>query len=139
MPPEAAGGANPAEIFGEDFAGGVGVDENLDAQARGFHFWGAIVARVREGAKDDVEAGGSLLDGGFGEAGDLKKAAGERGIAPGPRTAPSTGSAGFPAAAGNGSWLLPAICRSTIGISGHDRPSRTEGGFRYARGNAGHI
>lgn len=83
MPPEAAGGANPGELFGEDSARGVGVDENLDAQARGFYFWGAIVARIRQGAKDDVEAGGRLFDGGFGEAGDLEKAAGERGIAPG--------------------------------------------------------
>jgi hypothetical protein len=57
----------------------------------------------------------------------------------GPRTPPGTDSADFPATAGNGSRLLPAICRGTIGISGHDRPSLTEGGFRYARANVGHI
>jgi hypothetical protein len=73
------------------------------------------------------------------KAGLLANPASEPGIAPGPRTAPGTGSAGFPAAAGNGSRLLPAICRSTIGISGHDRPSLTEGGFRYARANERHI
>jgi len=32
MPPEIARGGNPGEILGEDFAGRVGVDEDLDAQ-----------------------------------------------------------------------------------------------------------
>jgi hypothetical protein len=45
----------------------------------------------------------------------------------GPRPAPGTDSAGSTATAGNGYRLLPAICRGTIGISGHDRPSLTEG------------
>jgi len=50
------------------------------------------------------------------------ESASEGEIAPRGLDGPGTGSAGFPAAAGNGCWLLPAICRGTIGISGHDRP-----------------
>ena len=76
-PGEGAGRADPGQSFGEEFAGGVGVDEGFDAEA------GAGFARVGEGAQDDVEAGRSLLDGGFGEARDLEKAAGDGGIARG--------------------------------------------------------
>src|SRR5205085_2394022 len=76
-PGEGAGRGDPSQIFGEDFAGGVGIDEGLDAEA------GAGFVRVGEGAEDDVEAGRSLLDGGFGEARDLEKAAGDGGIARG--------------------------------------------------------
>jgi hypothetical protein len=35
--------------------------------------------------------------------------------------------------------LLPAICRGTTGISGHDRPLGPIGGFRYARATMAHI
>jgi len=77
VPGEGAGRGDPGQSFGEDFAGGVGIDEGFDAEA------GAGFARVGEGAQDDVEAGRSLLDGGFGEARDLEKAAGDGGIARG--------------------------------------------------------
>ena len=72
-----AGRGDPDQLFGEDFAGRIGVDEGLDAQA------GAGVAGVGKGTQNDMESPRSLLDGGFGEAGDLKKAAGDSGIAGG--------------------------------------------------------
>lgn len=82
MPPEGAWGGDPGQLFGEDFAGGVGVNEGLDAAFVGQgEEAGAGCTRVGEGAQDDVVAGGSLLDGGFGEAGDLEEAAGDGGIA----------------------------------------------------------
>jgi len=31
MPPEGAGGGDPSDLFGKDFAGGIGVNEGLDA------------------------------------------------------------------------------------------------------------
>lgn len=42
-----------------------------------------IAERIRVVAKDDAEAGRSLLDRGLGKAGDLEEAAGEHGIAGG--------------------------------------------------------
>ena len=84
MPPEGAGGGDPGQFLGEDFAGGVGVNEGLDAAFVGQgQEAGAGFAGVGERAEDDVEADGSLLDGGLGEAGDLEKAAGDGGIASG--------------------------------------------------------
>ena len=92
-PGEGAGRADPGQSFGEEFAGGVGVDEGFDAEA------GAGFARVGEGAQDDVEAGRSLLDGGFGEARDLEKAAGDSGVA---RGVESRGGLGFVSGGGGG-------------------------------------
>src|SRR5690349_17749272 len=83
-PGEGVGRGSPGQLLGEDFAGGVGVDEGFDAPfvAQGKQA-GAGTLRVGEGAQDDVEAGGGLLDGSFGEAGDLEKAPSEGGIAGG--------------------------------------------------------
>ena len=81
MPPEGAGRRDPGDLFGEDFAGGIGVNEGLHAPLVGQgNAAGAGFGRVGEGAQDDVEAGRRLLDGGFGEAGDSEKAAGDPGI-----------------------------------------------------------
>ena len=77
MPPEIARRGNPNELFGEGFAGRIGVDEGLHAQT------GAGAAGIGEGAEDNVETRRGLLDGGFGEARDLKKAASNSRIAGG--------------------------------------------------------
>jgi hypothetical protein len=84
MPGEGAGSGSPGQLLGEDFAGSVGVDEGFDAPfvAQGKQA-GAGFACGGEGAKDDVEADGRLLDSSFGEARDLEKAAGDGGIAGG--------------------------------------------------------
>src|SRR5215467_14407719 len=84
VPGKGAGGGDPGQFFGEDLAGEVGVNEGLNAAfvAQGKER-GAGFANVREGAKNDVVARGRLLDGGFGEAGDLEEAACEVGIAGG--------------------------------------------------------
>ncbi len=74
MPPELSRGGVPSEFLGEDFAGRIRFDEGMDAEA------GAGVAGVWKGAEDDMEAVGGFLDGGFGEAGDLKEAAGYGGV-----------------------------------------------------------
>src|SRR5438094_3026611 len=47
VPGEGAGRGDPGQSFGEDFAGGVGIDEGFDAEA------GAGFARVGEGAQED--------------------------------------------------------------------------------------
>jgi len=67
----------PGEFLRENFAGGVGVDFGVDAQAR------SGVAVVGEGAQGDVEASGSFFDGGFGEASDLEETAGNGGVTSG--------------------------------------------------------
>src|SRR5260370_9483720 len=73
--PELLGGGVPGELLGEDFAGRVGVDDGMDAQA------GADVAGIRKSPQDDMETVGSFLDGGFGEAGDQEEAASDWRIA----------------------------------------------------------
>lgn len=84
MPPEVAGGGHPVQFLEKDFAGRVGVNEGLDAPfAAQSKQSGAGFVNVGEGAEDNVETSGSLLDGGFGEAHDCEKAAGDSGIADG--------------------------------------------------------
>src|SRR5580704_4019035 len=76
-PPGSFGTGFPRELLGEDFAGGVGVDEGFHAPA------GARVARVGESVKNDVEALWGLFDAGFGEAGSLEEEAGDGAVASG--------------------------------------------------------
>src|SRR5690349_20001406 len=76
----------------------MGANEGLDAACVGQgQEAGAGFAGVGEGAQEYVEAGGSVLEGGFGEAGDLEKWAGERGIARGVE-----GRGGFGLVSGDG-------------------------------------
>lgn len=88
-----------------------------------------------EGAQNDVEAGRSLLDGGFGEAGDLEKAAGDGGI--------SRGVEG-----GGGFWLIgdefgagievgggaDGDCDVVKGALGFDDAAPEEGGAGFSEG-----
>jgi len=67
---------NPDKFLRDDSAGRIRISDNLNLP-------GVKVNPVGEVAKDDLEAGRSLLDGGFREARDLEKAAGEGGIAGG--------------------------------------------------------
>ena len=74
---EVAGGGEPDEFLGEDFAGGVGFDNREDAGS-----W-ADVECCRQVVQDDMEAFGNPSDGGLGKPGDLEKAASDGGSAKG--------------------------------------------------------
>jgi len=72
---QGAGGGSPEQLFRENFAREVGVNDRKDAGS-----W-ADVECCRQVVQNDMEALGNPSDGGFGEASDLEKAAGNGGSA----------------------------------------------------------
>ena len=67
---------HPDKFLRDGSAGRIRINDNLNLP-------GVKVDPVNEVAEDDLEARGGLLDAGFGEAGDLEKAAGDGGVAKG--------------------------------------------------------